>query len=118
MTRTLLMIAALAATSVLLLGQVRQLLDDRTVLPPDDFVEYWAAARLTLEGKNPYDGELLLPLQQHAGRDTKEPIMMWNPPWSMPAVLPLGLLGAREAQLLWLLLHFLVTGFCADRLWL
>jgi hypothetical protein len=43
--------------------------------------------------------------------------MMWNPPWSLPAVLPLGLLPAREAQLLWLLMNFLVTGFCADRLW-
>src|SRR5262245_53178403 len=116
--RTLLMLGVLAATGLLLMGQVRQLLANPTVWPPDDFVEYWAAARLTLEGKNPYDGELLLPLQQHAGRDTKDPIMMWNPPWSMPAVLPLGLLEAREAQLLWLLVHLVVAGFCADRLWL
>ena len=44
--------------------------------------------------------------------------MMWNPPWALPAVLPLGLLPAREAQLLWLLVHLIVIGFCADRLWL
>lgn len=117
-SRNLLMAAVLAATGVLLVGQVRQLLADPTVWPPDDFVEYWAAAKLTLDGQNPYKESLLLPLQQSAGRDTDEAIMMWNPPWSLPAVLPLGLLPAREAQLLWLLVHLAVTGFCADRLWL
>jgi hypothetical protein len=116
--RNLLMIAVLAVTGALLAGQVRQLLADPTIWPPDDFVEYWAAAKLTLNGHNPFDESLLLPLQQHAGRDTQEAIMMWNPPWALPAVLPLGLLPAREAQLLWLLVHLVVTGFCADRLWL
>ncbi len=117
-SRNLLSIAVLAVVGVLLAGQVRQLLADPTVWPPDDFVEYWAAAKLTLNGQNPFDEALLLPLQQHAGRDTSEAIMMWNPPWALPAVLPLGLLPAREAQLLWLLIHLVVTGFCADRLWL
>jgi hypothetical protein len=116
--RNLIAIGCLAVAGVLLAGQVRQLLADPKVWPPDDFVEYWAAAKLTLDGQNPFDGELLLPLQQHAGRDTQDAIMMWNPPWSLPAVLPLGLLPAREAQLLWLLVHLGVTWFCADRLWL
>jgi hypothetical protein len=116
--RNLLMLAVLAAIGVLLAGQVRQLLADPTVWPPDDFVEYWAAAKLTLNGQNPFDESQLLPLQQAAGRDTQDAIMMWNPPWALPAVLPLGLLPAREAQLLWLLVHLVVTGFCADRLWL
>jgi hypothetical protein len=116
--RNLLMLGVLAATGIVMAGQVRLLLADPTVWPPDDFVEYWAAARLTLDGRNPFDEQLLLPLQQHAGRDTQDAIMMWNPPWALPAVLPLGLLPAREAQLLWLLVHLAVTGFCADRLWL
>ena len=112
------MVAVLAACGALLVGQVRQLRADPTVWPPDDFVEYWAAAKLTLDGRNPFDERQLLPLQRDAGRDTDEAIMMWNPPWSLPAVLPLGLLPAREAQLLWLLLHLVVMGFCTDRLWL
>jgi hypothetical protein len=116
--RTLFATAALAATGVLLAGQVRGLLADPSVWPPDDFVEYWAAAKLTLAGQNPYDGALLLPLQRAAGRDTDFAIMMWNPPWSLSAVLPLGLLPAREAQLLWLLVNLAATAFCADRLWL
>src|SRR5688572_25535291 len=103
--RTLLLVFTLGVTGVLFAGQVRQLLADPTIWPPDDFVEYWAAAKLTLDGQNPYAAELLLPLQQAAGRDTSEAIMMWNPPWALPVVLPLGLLGAREAQLLWMLLH-------------
>src|SRR5437763_8719054 len=116
--RNLLMIAVLAVIGLLMAGQVRQLLADPTVWPPDDFVEYWAAAKLTLHGQNPFDESLLLPLQRSAGRDTNEAIMMWNPPWALPAVLPLGLFPAREAQLLWLVVHLVVTGFCADRLWL
>ena len=116
--RRVLTAAGLALAAVLMVGQVRQLLADPSVWPPDDFVEYWAAAKLTLAGENPYDPALLLPLQQAAGRDTDEAIMMWNPPWSLAVVLPLGLLPAREAQLLWLALNLVVAGFCGDRLWL
>ena len=108
----------LALAGLLLVGQVRQLLADPTIWPPDDFVEYWAAARLTLADDNPYDGAKLLPLQQAAGRDTDKPIMMWNPPWALAVVLPLGLVPAREAQLLWLLVNFAAIAYCGDRLWL
>jgi hypothetical protein len=116
--RHLLTAAGLALAGVLLAGQFRQLLADPTVWPPDDFVEYWAAARLTLDGQNPYDPSLLLPLQRAAGRDTDEAVMMWNPPWSLAVVLPLGWLSAREAQLLWLVVNLAAVGFCGDRLWL
>jgi hypothetical protein len=116
-TRHLLTAAGFAVAGVLLAGQVRQLLADPTVWPPDDFVEYWAAARLTLDGHNPYDPALLLPLQRAAGRDTDEAVMMWNPPWSLAVVLPLGLLDARAAQLLWLLVNLAAVGYCGDRLW-
>ena len=94
------------------------MLADPSIWPPDDFVEYWAAAKLTVEGKNPYDPQLLLPLQQFAGRKTDEAVMMWNPPWSLAVVLPLGLLPARIAQLLWFAANLLAIGYCGDRLWL
>ena len=116
--RSVLTAAALVVVGIVLMGQVRKLLADPTIWPPDDFIEYWAAAKLTLEGRNPYDGKSLLPLQQANGRDTDKAVMMWNPPWTLAVVLPLGLLPVREAQLLWLAVNFAAIGFCGDRLWL
>ena len=116
--RRLLTAAGLVLAAVSLAAEARQLLADPAVWPPDDFVEYWAAARLVLAGQNPYDPALLLPLQVAAGRDTADAVMMWNPPWALAAVLPLGLLPAREAQLLWLAVNLAAVVYCGDRLWL
>src|SRR5579872_1654205 len=116
--RRLLTVAAFALVAFIFVGQLRQLLDDPTIWPPDDFVEYWAAAKLTLDGKNPYDPDLLLPLELSANRQTDKAVMMWNPPWSLAVVLPLGLIPAREAQLIWLALNFLAILYSGDRLWL
>jgi glycosyl transferase family 87 len=116
--RRILTVGALLVMSLALVGQVRTLLKNPSIWPPDDFIEYWAAAKLTLNGQNPYDATLLLPLQQANGRDTDKAVMMWNPPWSLPVVLPLGLVPAREAQLLWLLVNAAAIFYCGDRLWL
>jgi hypothetical protein len=93
------------------------LLADPSVFPPDDFVEYWAAGHLNAFGQNPYDGSLLLPLEREAGRDTDEPVMMWNPPWTLSLAMPIGLLKARAGQLLWLAVSLALVVGCADRLW-
>lgn len=108
-----------ALLSILLLAgwQFRGLLQDKTIWPPDDYVEYWAAGHLNWHGQNPYSPELLLPLQQDAGRDTDEAIMMWNPPWTLSFVMPLGTLDARVGQFLWLFLHIGILGYCAYELW-
>ncbi|HVK15850.1 MAG TPA: glycosyltransferase family 87 protein [Fimbriiglobus sp.] len=111
--RSLLALVGLLIAGVLLAGQVRQLLHDPTVWPPDDFVEYWAAGRLCLHGENPYSPELLLPLEQAAGRDTDEAVMMWNPPWTLPVVMPVGALPPRVAQLAWLFLGLAAFGASA-----
>jgi hypothetical protein len=111
-------IAALLLLAVVFVAQIRAFLANPSLWPPDDFIEYWAAARLALDGQNPYDANQLLPLQQANGRDTDKAIMMWNPPWTLAVVLPLGLLPAREAQLLWLGMNFAAIFLCGDRLWL
>lgn len=110
-------VVALVLIAIIFVGQLRRLLANPTVWPPDDFIEYWAAVRLTLSGENPYDPTLLLPLQQANGRQTDDAVMMWNPPWALAIVLPLGLLPAREAQLLWLGVNAAAMCFCGDRLW-
>ena len=54
-SRRVLTVVALLLIAVVLVGQVRRLLADPTIWPPDDFIEYWSAAKLTLEDRNPYD---------------------------------------------------------------
>jgi hypothetical protein len=38
-----------------LFQQFQRLHNDRSILPIDGFVEYWAAGRLNAHGENPYD---------------------------------------------------------------
>ena len=109
--------AVLLACVAVIVWKGSQLLADPSIFPPDDFVEYWAAGRLNAHGQDPYDGTRLLPLQRAAGRDTDEPIMMWNPPWTLTLAMPIGLLQARVAQLVWLAASLALVVWSADRLW-
>ena len=56
-------------------------------------------------------------LERTTGR-AEDGILMWNPPWTLPLVLPFGVLPVRVAHLLWLAMQFGVLLFCSDRLWL
>ncbi|MFO0845165.1 MAG: glycosyltransferase family 87 protein [Gemmataceae bacterium] len=85
-------------------------------LPLHDYVEYWAAGRLLARGDNPYDKALIDQLEREAGRDD-DPILMWNPPWALPLVLPLGGLDARTGHLAWLGAHLLALVASAELLW-
>jgi hypothetical protein len=68
---------------------------------PKDFLEYWAAGRLNLRGENPYDPQNLLAEQRTVQPDRANAVMMWNPPPSLALYMPLGLLPAKWASLLW-----------------
>lgn len=103
--RTVMSLVALGLLLVVGAYLAKPLWDDPRVWPPDDYVEYWAAGRLNLTGGNPYSPEALLPLEQAAGRDTDEAIMMWNPPWTLSVAMPLGSLPARLGQFVWLLVQ-------------
>jgi hypothetical protein len=87
-----------------------------TSVPLLDFVGYWAAGRLNAQGENPYDVERVEQVEQAAGREG-DGIVMWNPPWALPLVMPLGLLDCHTARLLWLALHLAVLVGCAEALW-
>ena len=111
--QTLLSLVLLLLALAWLAGRFQQLLADPAFWPPDDYVQYWAAGKLLLAGENPYSAELLLPLERAAGRrstatgaagELDQAIMMWNPPWTLPLVMPLGLLPARVGQIVWFLL--------------
>lgn len=73
---------------------------------PKDFLEYWASGRLSARGENPYDPAALLAEQRTAQPDRDDAVMMWNPPPALAVYMPLGLLPARWAALLWVAVQF------------
>ena len=83
-----------------------------------DFVEYWAASRLLLTGKNPYGPQELFELQRSVGWSDSIPLLMWNPPWTLSFILPFGLASFDVAQFLWLLFNTFIVVLCAKKLWL
>jgi Glycosyltransferase family 87 len=84
---------------------------------PIDFMEYWAAGRLIARGENPYDPGLVRAVQRDAGMDPGMAVMMWNPPWALPVVLPLGLLPISTALLVWWAVQFIALFASAELLW-
>lgn len=115
--RRLLLAAALLAVSFGLFFQVRSTLANPEVLPPRDFLAFWVVGHLNAQGRNPYDPAEVFPLEKAIVPATAEPVMMWNPPWTLTFLMPFGLLPWRTAQLLWLLLQFGLVLFCADWIW-
>jgi len=110
-TKRYLRLVLLGALSVLLFQQLQKSTSIRT-WPVDDFVEYWAAARLQLAGMNPYSPDALFPVQKAVGWSESSPVMMWNPPWTLALVLPFGAWDYSNARLIWLLLHLAVLVGC------
>jgi len=102
---------------VTILGWLTIRLASQLDLPPDDFVEYWAAGRLQLTGENPYSPEQLFALQQSAGWTDDVPLMMWNPPWTLSLVMPLALVDYAIGRGLWFLLNLALVLVCADWTW-
>ncbi len=70
-------------------------------IPANDWLEYWGAGRLFLTGANPYDPEALFALQKPLGWPFAEPVMMYNPPWIFPFLLPWALLPYAAGWFLW-----------------
>ena len=86
-----------------------------------DSVQYWAAARLMIEGRNPYSAELVLELRHLAGNFTEFPpnsiSMMLYPPWTIPLILPFGLLDFKYFRILWLLIHIILIFISTKLIW-
>jgi Glycosyltransferase family 87 len=110
--RQLLAWGALTALVVVILAQSTFVVP---TLPYEDFPNFWAAGVLILRGDNPYDLDAM-ERQRPEGMLGVGPIL-WYPPWTLPLVMPLGLLPPRVAHLLWLLLHLGVMLCCLGLLW-
>jgi hypothetical protein len=83
----------------------------------NDFIEYWTATRLLLQGGNPYSPTELLAAQRTLGWAEAEPLMMWNPPWTLSFTLPFGLVDYETAQFVWFLSHALILFVGSQVLW-
>lgn len=74
----------------------------------DDFTIYWAAGKLNISGVNPYDLDNISRVEEVAGRFQDLPMMYWNPPWTMPLIMPLSLLPYDISRTIWYWLQLLV----------
>jgi Glycosyltransferase family 87 len=108
---------ALAIVVVVLLGlEFRAGLARR--IPVNDFLEYWAAARLTLDGEDPYSHSAMFRLEQQAlGLPTEKPLMMWNPPFVLPFVLPFGFMSLAVGRAVMGVVGFATIFGSAESLW-
>ena len=67
-----------------------------------DFVVYWATGQQLIHHSNPYDAQAVAHLEWDAGLPRQLGVLfIRNPPWALPLVYPLGLLGVRMGALLW-----------------
>jgi hypothetical protein len=67
-----------------------------------DSIAYWAAGKLLVHRQNPYSAASVLALERTQGYAANKPLVLRTPPWSLWIVLPLGLLPAYWAWVLWL----------------
>jgi hypothetical protein len=83
---------------------------------PLDFAEYWTAGALNADGRDPYSGANVRAVQQSLGlNDTA--IMMWNPPWVLTLVMPLGALPFRSAYGVWIVFQLALIVAAVELLW-
>jgi glycosyl transferase family 87 len=82
-----------------------------------DFVVFWAPARLLLANKNPFSPIEVVNLQKQVGLAENQPLLMWNPPWTLSFILPFGVLEFSTGHFTWLLTHLLFILVSARKLW-
>jgi hypothetical protein len=85
--------------------------------PFDDFISYWAPARLNAHGADPYDPALVLAEQRTVGWPDATPYRSWNPPWTLPFTTPFALPPYQWGRFLWFVVHGCVLVWCVDALW-
>jgi Glycosyltransferase family 87 len=98
-------------------GQVAQATEISASRDPGDFIEYWASARLLVNGANPYSPEEMLSLQRAIVPDRIDPLLTWNPPWTLFFTAPFGLMSFPLAHFLWLMVNTTVLIICSPLLW-
>jgi hypothetical protein len=86
-------------------------------IPQGDFIRYWAAGRVFVQGENPYGAREMLQTEKELGWQKTEPHMMWNPPWTLPFLLPFALMPFWVARAAWFLISVVILASYAGSLW-
>lgn len=84
---------------------------------PNDFAFYWTAAKLVLEGGNPYSPSETVALEKQLAFAGKGPMVMLNPPWILPLIVPFGLLSFSVAKSCWLVISVMLLAISVQWLW-
>lgn len=93
------------------------LCDERQGLMTNDFIAYWAAARLLLTHGNAFLPAEQLEMQRSAGWTGFTALLMYYPPWTLSLLLPFGYLDYDTAQTLWFLQNSVAIFLGALLLW-
>lgn len=86
-------------------------------LPLHDFVEYWTAARLFIHGGNPYSAAAMLEAQRAVGWVRPKPVLMLNPPFTLPLIAWLAAFSYKTARLAWLAVSIVLYFGSTALLW-
>ena len=82
-----------------------------------DFVAYWGVGRLLLEGRNPYDVQMLHELQLPLGLENREAAVVRYPPWSLSILVPFAAMQYARGWYVWTIGQILLVGGASAVLW-
>jgi hypothetical protein len=83
-----------------------------------DCAVYWATGQQIARHGNPYDRDALVRIERAAGLPgSKRIVYTGNPPWTLPLVYPLGLVGLRSASIAWSMLLLACFAGSVRMLW-
>lgn len=112
-----------AAASIVALGfaflSALYAINMRNVVPGrvGDFIEYWSAAQQLTHHANPYNRQEMLALQQAQGYDRNGATLTPSLPVAYLILLPLGLMKAKTALVVWGLALFACLSITLRLLW-
>jgi hypothetical protein len=118
--RLTLLIVCVSVTVLALLfirPDIRPDIQSDSAAQPNDFAFYWSAARLVLDGKNPYSVADTVELQRRLGFVGDRELVMLNPPWILPLIAPFGALPFSMGTRLWLVIGLAITMISVHWLW-
>src|SRR5215831_1526338 len=84
---------------------------------PNDFAFYWTAVKVVRAAGNPYSPQETVALEKQLDFAGKGPLVMLNPPWILPLIVPFGLLSFSVAKSCWMDISVILLAVSVQWLW-